>query len=397
MIRGLSYLSANRALLGKAFVCAALGAVLNTSAALGQSAPSVPSADEVPIAILVDVTSGQVLHSRNADRRFVPASITKVMTMFHAFELIEEGSLDPSQILTMRDETWQEWNGEGSTMWINAGDQVPVDDLLMGIANISANDGAIMLAQGQAGTTANWVGGMNLRARALGMTNSHFGTPNGWPDEGKTFTTANDLITLAEALIGRHPDKFRRYIGLPGFRYNGIEQTNHDPLIGRTRGADGIKTGYTNEAGFGYLGTAQRGGQRLVLVVAGVGRNALRARSARAYMEWGFDAFDRERLFASGQTVGSARVQGGNARNVALQTDRTVFVNVPSGRAADLRLSIMYDGPLRAPFAAGDRVATLVIEVPDMEPARVPLIAAEAVDEAGFFARIINGIAGWFG
>ncbi len=365
------------------------------SQAQNASPGAVPTQQDVPIAILVDITSGQVLHSREADRRFVPASITKVMTMFHAFELIEEGTLDSAQVMTMREETWREWNGEGSTMWINAGDRVPAGDLMTGIANISANDGAIMLAEGQAGSVANWVGGMNLRARALGMTNSHFGTPNGWPDEGKTFTTANDLVTLASALIGRHPEKFRRYMGLPGFRYNGIEQPNRDPMIGRTAGADGIKTGYTNEAGFGYLGTAQRNGQRLVLVVAGVGRNALRARAARAYIEWGFDAFDRERLFAMGQIIGSARVQGGDARSVALKTDRTVFVNVPSGRAAEMRLSITYDGPLRAPFAEGDEVATLVIEVPDMEPARVPLLAAETVEEAGFFGRIYNAIAGW--
>ena len=393
MIADISNVCARRLLGAIALFCA----VLIANPVWAQTAAAIPSEEDVPIAVLVDITSGQVLHSRNSDRRFVPASITKVMTMFHAFELIEEGSLDPAQIMVMRDETWKEWSGEGSTMWIGVGDRVTVDNLMTGIANVSANDGAVMLAEGQAGTVVNWVGGMNLRARALGMTNSHFGTPNGWPDEGETFTTANDLVTLAEALIGRHPEKFARYMGLTGFRYNGIAQINHDPLIGRTRGADGIKTGYTNEAGFGYLGTAQRAGQRLVLVVAGVDRGSRRARAARAYMEWGFAAFDRERLFASGQTVGSARVQGGSLRSIALKTDRTVFVNVPKGRASEMRLSIIYDGPVRAPFAEGQQIATLVIEVPDMEPARVPLVAAGTVEEAGFFARIINGIAGWFG
>ena len=367
-----------------------------SSAALAQSAPAIPDADEVPIAILVDITSGQVLHARAADRRFVPASITKVMTLFTAFERIEDGTLDPRQTMTMRDETWQQWHGEGSTMWINAGDRVTVDDLLLGIANISANDASIILAEGQAGSVAQWTAAMNAEARALGMVNSHFGTPNGWPDEGGTFTTANDLVKLAEALIERHPDKFGYYIGRSGFSYNGIAQTNHDPMIGRVRGADGIKTGYTNEAGFGFLGTAQRGGQRLVLVVAGVDRSPLRARAARNYMEWGFSAFERERLFDEGQTVGEARVQGGSARHVALTTDRAVFVNVPDGRVGELKASIVYDGPIRAPFERGDRIATLEIDVPGMEPARVPLIAGETVSEAGFFARIFNGVAGWF-
>ncbi len=381
--------------LGFAMVIALLCAAY-TPALSAQNGPGPPPPDDVPIVLLVDVTSGQVLYSREADRRFVPASITKVMTMYHAFELIEEGSLDPAQIMTMDDETWRDWNGEGSTMWINAQDQVPVHDLLTGIANISANDGAIMLAKGHSGTVPTWVDGMNSRARALRMVNSHFGTPNGWPDEGRTFTTANDLVVLAQSMIRRHPDKFARYIGLPGFRYNGIEQPNRDPMIGRLEGADGIKTGYTNESGFGYLGTAQRNGQRLVLVVAGAPRNAIRARSARALTEWGFTAFDRERLFERGENVGFARVQGGDSRSVALQTDRTVFVNVPRGQAANLRMSIVYDGPLRAPFDQGEDVAALVIEVPGMEPARVPLQAAKRVGEAGIFARIANGIAGWF-
>ncbi|BDI61153.1 D-alanyl-D-alanine carboxypeptidase [Qipengyuania nanhaisediminis] len=363
--------------------------------AAAQVRPAVPSEGDAPIALLVDISSGQVLYSREANRRFVPASITKVMTLYHAFELIEEGKLDPAQTFKMTDATWREWAGEGSTMWINAGDRVQVDSLLMGIANISANDGSVMLAEGQAGSVDSWVEGMNQRARGLRMTDSWFGTPNGWPDEGRTFTTATDLVRLAEAMISRHPRKFARYVGKPGFAYNGIEQPNRDPLIGRLRGADGIKTGYTNESGFGYLGTVSRGGQRLVLVIAGAPRNAVRARAARAFAEWGFAAFERKRLFGESEIVGSARVQGGDARSVALRTERNVYVNVPRGRSGELLASISYDGPLRAPFLAGEQVATLVVEVPDMEPARIPLVAAETVTEAGFISRVINGIAGW--
>lgn len=373
-------------------------ALLGVSAApaAAREASQPPSAEQVPIAILVDITSGQVLHEREADRRFVPASITKVMTMFHAFELMEEGNLDPRQSFTMTDPLWEEWGGQGSTMWLNAGDSALVDDLLTAIANISANDGSAVLAAGQAGSLEAWVDAMNARARTLGMTSSRFGTPNGWPDEGRTFTTARDLILLGEALVERHPQKYARYMGKPGFTYNGIEQPNRDPMIGRVQGADGIKTGYTNEAGFGYLGTAQRNGQRLMLVVAGVDRNSVRARAARDYIEWGFSAFERRRLFGEGDIAGSARVQGGSALSVPLRTDRTVYVNVPKGREAELRAFISYDGPVRAPFAAGDAVATLVVEVPGMEPARIPLLAAETVSEAGFFRRIVNSFAGWF-
>lgn len=371
-------------------------ALLVAQTAFAQSEPAVPPADEVPIAMLVDISSGQILHAREVDRRFVPASITKVMTLFTAFERIEEGALDPRQIFTVRRETGEEWGGKGSTMWLEAGDAVAVDNLLLGIANVSANDGSIVLAEGQAGSVAEWVRAMNAEARVLGMANSHFGTPNGWPDEGATFTSARDLVTLARALFQRHPEKVARYIGLPGFTWNGIAQVNHDPLIGRLAGADGIKTGFTNEAGYGYLGTAQRGGQRLVLVVAGVERGSVRARAARNYMEWGFTAFERERLFDEGQIIGKARVQGGDARSIGLVADRAVVVNVPKGRAGELEATIVYDGPVRAPFAAGDEIATLIVDVPGMEPARIPLRAAQGVGTAGFFARIVNGVAGWF-
>jgi D-alanyl-D-alanine carboxypeptidase (penicillin-binding protein 5/6) len=228
------------------------------------------------------------------------------------------------------------------------------------------------------------------------MSGSYFGTPNGFPDEGRTFTTANDLVRLARAMITRHPDKFGYYIGRAGFDYKGIAQVNHDPLIGRLAGADGIKTGFTNESGFSYLGTAKRNGQRLVLVLAGVENGRLRARLARAYMEWGFTAFEHRRLFAPGQEVGEARVQNGDARSLALVGKGAVAVNLPRGSDGKLAATIRYEGPLRAPIAAGQEVAVLEVTTPGTAPARIPLYAAEAVGVAGPFDRIINAVAGLF-
>jgi len=366
--------------------------------ALSQSTPeaAIPSPEDAPVAMLVDITSGQVLHARNPDRRFVPASVTKAMTMYTAFELIEEGRLDPNQVFRVDPESWREWAGKGSTMWLNARDPVLVRDLLAGIANVSANDGSIVLAEGQAGSVAQWTDQMNTQAQAIGMTNSRFNTPNGWPDDGRTFTSARDLVTLAEAMLRHHPLKYARYIGRRSFTYNGIEQYNHDPLIGRTQGADGIKTGYTNEAGFNYLGTAKRDGQRLVMVIAGSPRGSVRNTAARRYIEWGFDAFDRKRLFEQNEIIGKAQVQDGSARSVGLRAERPVQVNVPNGQADNIEMRIVYDGPLRAPFKAGKQVATLIVEIPGMDNASFPLFADESVAEAGLFARIVNGIAGWF-
>lgn len=358
--------------------------------------PAVPRADEAPVALLVDITSGQVLHARNPDRRFMPASVTKVMTLYLAFELIAQGKLDPAQVFVMSPEVAREWRRKGSTMFLDRGERVRVDDLLLGIANVSANDGAAVLAEGYAGSVKGWTRLMNSTARGIGMDNSHFGTPNGFPDEGRTFTTANDLVRLARAMITRHPDKFGYYIGRMGFDYKGIAQVNHDPLIGRVAGADGIKTGFTNESGFSYLGTAQRDGQRLVLVLGGVENGRLRARVARAYMEWGFSAFEHRRLFAPKAVVGEARVQNGDARRVGLVGKGAVAVNLPRGSASKLAATIRYEGPLRAPIAAGQEVAVLEVTAPGIAPARIPLYAAEAVEVAGPLDRVINAVAGLF-
>ena len=358
--------------------------------------PAVPTAEEAPVALLVDLGSGQVLHARNPDRRFMPASVTKVMTLYLAFELLAQRKLDPAQVFVMSPAVARDWRRKGSTMFLDPGERVRVDDLLLGIANVSAHDGAAVLAEGQAGSVPAWTAMMNRTALDLGMIGSHFGTPNGFPDEGRTFTTATDLVTLARAMITRHPDRFGYYVGRMGFDYKGIAQINHDPMIGRVPGADGIKTGFTNESGFSYLGTVQRNGQRLVLVLAGVENGRLRGRLARAYAEWGFAAFERRRLFASEAEIGRARVQDGDALRVALKAAGPVAINLPRGSTAPLTATIRYEGPLRAPIAAGQEVAMLEVTAPGVAPARIPLYAAEDVGTAGPVDRIVNAIAGLF-
>ena len=363
---------------------------------VGLVLPAVPTASEAPVALLVDLGSGQVLHARRPNARFMPASVTKVMTLYLAFELIEQRRLDPAQIFAMSPAIARDWRRVGSTMFLDSGERVQVDDLLLGIANVSANDGAAVLAEGQAGSVAAWTALMNRTALGIGMTGSHFASPNGWPDEGRTFTTASDLVALARAMITRHPDKFGYYIGRAGFDYKGIAQVNHDPMIGRVPGADGIKTGFTNESGFSYLGTARRNGQRLVLVLAGVPNGRLRARIARAYVEWGFAAFERRRLFEPGAVVGEARVQDGDARWLPLKAAEPVAINLPKGSNSPLSATIRYEGPLKAPIAAGQEVAVLEVTAEGVAPARIPLYAAESVDTAGPLDRVVNAVTGIF-
>lgn len=381
--------------LGGLLAAMALNAPAAAQRVLMPITPGIPSAEGAPVAMLVDISNGQVLHARNSERRFIPASVTKVMTLYLAFELIEEGRLDLSQTMIMSPELAKEWRRKGSNMRLNQGDQVSVRDLLMGIANVSANDGAAVLAAGHAGSIAAWSAAMNAKASEIGMTGSYFSSPNGWPDGGQTFTTAGDLVRLARAMIDRHPVKFRQFIGHPGFAFNGVAQVNHDPLTGRLRGADGIKTGFTNEAGFNYLGTAKRGDQRLVMVLAGVPQPRLRAELARNYMEWGFGAFERRPLFSANDVVAHARVQNGEARRVALVANGPVEINLPQGHTAPLSASIEYDGPLRAPLAAGEEVAVLTITSPGMPIASIPLQTRDEVRRAGALDRMANALAMW--
>ena len=345
-----------------------------------------------PIALMLDLGSGRQLFARGERRRFLPASLTKIMTAWVAFELIEAGRLQPRQSFTVSDGAFDKWHRVGSTMFLGRGQQVTVDELLEGIMTVSANDGCIVLAEGASGSVEGFVALMNAEARRLGMTDSHFGTPNGWPDEGATYTSARDLAILARAMLTQHPALYRRYVGRTGMIFNGIAQNNHVPLLGEMVGVDGVKTGFTNESGFGFVGSAARGKRRLVMVVAGYDRPRLRTSESREFLDWGFGAWEAHRLFGRDVTVGNARVQGGSARSVALTSPLATYVTVPRGSPVRYRLAVRYQGPVRAPVRAGDRIGELVIRVEGQSPSTIPLVAAQNVAAAGPIARLRNGM-----
>ncbi|QZD92747.1 D-alanyl-D-alanine carboxypeptidase [Qipengyuania xiapuensis] len=377
---------------------AASACLLCTGAVSAQQAENPlgpPAVEDAPIAYLYDVTSGQVLFAREADRRFMPASITKVMTTFLAFEWMEEGRIVPQQSFAPPQELWRKWRGVGSTMFLAYDETVTVDELVHGVTTVSANDGAALLAHGAAGSVEAWVDAMNAKATEIGMRDSHFGTPNGWMDEGRTFVTARDLSTLASVMVRRHPVKYRHFVGKPSFTYGGITQPNHDPISGSLPGADGIKTGFTNQAGFGFLGSAERSGRRLVMVVAGSPGARARDRASRQLIEWGFAAFEQTQLFAPETAVGEVRVQGGSSGSVDAVAPQGVYVDLPEGTPAAYELSLEYEGPLRAPIAKGELIAHLRVSVEGMDDYRVPLVAAEDVDTANVLERAINGLRSW--
>lgn len=345
----------------------------------------------IPVSMLVDLGSGQVLEQRHPDTPFLPASVTKVMTAFVAFEEIGAGRLSLDRRFAERPETEKEWFAKGTNMYLTTKDRPTTRELLHGIMTASANDACIVLAEGYAGSVKGWTTRMNDAARRLGMTRSHYNTPNGWMDEGHTYVTASDLVKLSDAMITRYPDLYREFSGVKHYRWRDVAMRSHDPTVGVVPGADGIKTGYTREAGYNFLGTAERGGRRLVMVLAGSPLPKVRDNAAKALMEWGFSAWEARHLFDKGQPVAQARVQGGDAREVALVANREVHATLPRGGHNRISLSVHYEGPLVAPIRKGDRIGELEIGVEGLAPGRVPLYAGADVGTAGPFDRLVNG------
>ena len=377
-------------------------AILLTAAAaltLTTAAPAAPPAYDTPapIAYLIDLSSGAVLLAKDADRPMPPASLAKMMTTEVAFELIDRGQLPLTKTCTVRPETWQKWHGPaaGSTMFLSVNENVSVENLLHGIVTLSGNDASVVLAECIAGTEQAFTGQMNALAKKIGLTRSNFGTANGWPDEGRTVVTAKDLATLARATIERHPKLYKQFYGQPSFTWGktlgagaDITQANRNPILGKVAGADGLKTGHTDEAGYGFTGSAEQNGRRLVMVIAGLSSFNQRIVESVRLMQWGFNAWTAKPLFKAGATVGKAQVQLGSASEVALVAPRDLALTIPAGLASGATtMKIRYQGPVKAPFAKGDHIADLVVTSPDTGEQVMPLAAAENVGKAGFFAR----------
>jgi D-alanyl-D-alanine carboxypeptidase (penicillin-binding protein 5/6) len=360
-----------------------------------------------PFASMVDLSSGAVLLSKDADRRMPPASMAKMMTTNVAFELIDRGELPLSKMCTVRPETWKKWHGPeaGSTMFLSPGEQVSVENLLHGIVTLSGNDASVVLAECIAGTEEAFANVMNENAKRLGLTNSHFGNSNGWPDEGRTYVTAHDLATLARAEIENHPKLYKQFYSQTQFTWGktlgsgtDITQANRNPLLGRVPGADGLKTGHTDEAGYGFTGSAEQNGRRLVMVIAGLNSFNQRIEESVRLMQWGFNAWQTKPLYKAGATVGSAKVQLGSDSEVTLVAPRNLAVTIPAGVLSKIQSTkIRYQGPLKAPIAKGQHIADLVVTTSDAGEQVMPLVAAEAVGEAGFFARAWIGLKQLFG
>lgn len=355
-----------------------------------------------PIAFMEDVNTGAVLFARDADKRMPPASMAKMMTVYVAFDLIKQGKLSLDKRFTVTPDLWTRWHSQGSTMFLAVGEQPRVADLLHGIVTLSGNDACVMLAESVAGTEQAFTGLMNDHAAKLGLTNSHFGTSNGWPDNGVTYVSARDLAKLASATIRDFPDLYNQFYGQTSFLWDNHtgNADNRNPLLGAVEGADGLKTGHTEEAGYGFTGSAEQNGRRLVMVVAGIDSYNGRADESRKFMRWGFGAWSQLKVVAKGREVGEADVQNGSVSHVGLVAPKDLAISVPSGTTPALQSKIVYLGPLdpgKDGIKAGDHVADLVIQTPDTGPQTLPLVAASDVAPAGFFRRAWLGFWSLFG
>jgi D-alanyl-D-alanine carboxypeptidase (penicillin-binding protein 5/6) len=385
--------------------------ILATAASilLASAAPAAAPQFDTPakVAYLYDVNSGAVLYAKNPDLRMPPASMAKMMTTEVAFELIDKGQLPLSKMCTVRPETWQKWHGPqaGSTMFLSPNEQVSVENLIKGIVTLSGNDASVVLAECIAGTEQAFTDQMNALAKKIGVTNSHFGTANGWPDNGVTYVTARDLASIAKATIEHHPKLYKEFYSLPSFTWGktmgagkDITQDNRNPILGHVPGADGLKTGHTDEAGYGFTGSADQNGRRLIEVLAGMASWNQRVQESTRLIQWGFGAWTDKPLFKAGDKVGSAKVQMGSSSEVPLVAPRDLAVTIPAGLSSgSTSMKIRYDGPIMAPIAKGQEVAQLVVSTGDTPPQVVPLVAGEDVGRAGFFGRMWLGLKSLFG
>jgi serine-type D-Ala-D-Ala carboxypeptidase (penicillin-binding protein 5/6) len=332
-----------------------------------------------PHAILIEADSGSVLFEKGADDLVPPASLSKLMTAEVVFNEIKQGRLKLTDQYLTSTNAWRRGGAPSRTsaMFIPIHTKVTVDDLLHGVIIQSANDACIVLAEGISGNESEFAKLMTKRARELGLTKSTFGNSNGLPDP-RQLMTARELAKLARHIIATYPE-FYPYYGEREFTFNKIRQQNRNPLLNLTIGADGLKTGFTKEAGYGLVGSAVQNGLRLIVVVNGLKSEKERADEAKKLLEWGFHNFQSSLLFVDGQEIAYAKVYGGAKGSVALTAPKEVRLMVPRGARERILARVVYSGPVPAPVHQGQKVGTLKVWRGDFVALEVPLQAAEDV------------------
>lgn len=346
-----------------------------------------------PHAILIDGENGAVLFERDPDKLIFPASLAKLMTAEYVFNELKQGRIKLTDEYVVSENAWRKGGAPsgGSTMYAALHSRISVDDLLHGVIIHSGNDACIVLAEAIAGNEAEFAAKMTQRAREIGLTKSTFANSNGLPDPGTQVTT-RELGLLARHIIRTYPEYYPLY-GQREFTWNKIRQQNRNPLLGTVDGADGMKTGFTKEAGYGLVGSAVQNGLRLVVVVNGLQSAKERGDEAKKLLEWGFRSFEQRVLFAEGQNIGTAKVFGGANSKVDLTAAGQVRVMMPKNGTDRLIARIVYNGPIPAPIEQGQRIGVLKVWRNDSVILEMPLKAAESVGRGNLSQRAFDAVS----
>lgn len=354
-----------------------------------EAAPGAGPDTKARQAYIVDFQTGTVLLDKNADERMPPSSMSKVMTAYLVFKALKEGRLKLTDDLPVSEKAWRI---QGSKMFVDLNSQVKVGDLLQGMIVQSGNDACIVLAEGLAGSEEEFAERMNAEAKRLGLNGSHFRNASGWPDPDH-YVTAHDLAVLARHLITDFPEYYHYYSQLTytyGQDQQGkpITQGNRNPLLYKSLGADGLKTGHTDAAGYGLMASAIRDGRRVIMVLNGLPSIKARAEEAERLIEWAFREYANYTLFHPGDKIEVADVWLGDQAVVPLTAANDLIVTLPRRARPQLKVRVVYDAPIPAPIAKGQRIGSLVVEAPGREPAELPLVAGADVPRLGFAGRI---------
>ncbi len=350
-------------------------------------APTAPNLDATAY-ILLDGTSGKVLAEKNADMKVAPASLTKLMSLYIISSALKNGQIhldDKVRIST------KAWKTEGSRMFVKAGDEVPLKELMQGTIVVSGNDATVALAEHVAGSEETFVAMMNEAAKRLGMTNSHFVDSTGLPNADH-YSTAHDLAILSQAYINQFPEDYG-YYSEKWFTYNGIRQPNRNRLLWRYEYADGLKTGHTDDAGYCLVGAAKKDGMRLISVVMGAPNDGVRTEDSIRLLTYGFRFFETHKLYNANTALTQARSWGGQLSEIPLGVTQDMYVTVPTGQYKRVSAAVTLNGPLKAPIVKGQTYGNLNIMLNNQVIATKPLIALEGSARGGFIRRTIDSVS----
>jgi D-alanyl-D-alanine carboxypeptidase (penicillin-binding protein 5/6) len=346
---------------------------------------------DAPTAILIEASSGSVLFEKNADELRAPSSMMKLMTVETVFHAIKQGDIKLTDEYHVSENAWRKGGAPSgtSTMFAAIHSKIAIDDLLHGAIIPSGNDACIVLAEGMAGSERAFADMLTKRARELGMAKSTFANSNGLPDPGNKMTV-RELSILARYVIQTYPE-FYKLFGEKEFTWNKIRQQNRNPLLNSLEGADGLKTGYTKEGGYGMVGSAVQNGIRLIVVVNGLEDPDDRATEAKKMLEWGFRNFEFRPLFAADQPIGYAKVFGGDSRSVKLVSPKPVEVMVQKNGTDKLLARVVYNGPVRAPVTAGQPIGVVRVWRGGNIAMETPVYAADSIGVGSTMRRAIDG------